>query len=230
MVTEAGFGSDLGCEKFIDITSRYGNIYPNFIVLVATVRGLKECGIDNLLAHFDNLKQYNIPFCVAINQFTGDKKEEIEEITDFCGKNNIKCILTSSYTNGGNGSIELATYIKENVSKNAPNYLYDLNIKTKEKIEILARNVYHAGDIEYSNKALEKLEEIEKLNLNYPICVAKTQYSISDNKDLLGYPKDYTLHVNDIIIQTGSKMIIVLLNKIITMPGLPKEPNFINME
>lgn len=233
VITEAGFGSDLGCEKFMDITSRYGDFNPDYVVLVATVRGLKHSGIENLGAHIDNIKQYNVPFCVALNQFSEDTKDDIQEIIDYCKERNIKCITTTSYVDGEDGSIELANYIVDEGINEANNfrYLYEDNLSIKDKIEVLAKNVYHAGNIEYSDSSLEVLAEIDKLNLNnYPICVAKTQYSISDNKNLLGYPKDYTLHVKSIRIQTGSKMIIVLLNDIITMPGLPKVPNFESMQ
>jgi len=233
VITEAGFGSDLGFEKFMNITSRYGNFYPDYVVLVATVRGLKHSGIENLGAHIDNIKQYNVPFCVALNQFSEDTKEDIEEIENYCKEREVKCISTTSYIDGEDGSIELAKYITQVglKEKNNFHYLYESENSIKEKIEILAKNVYHAGNIEYSDKALNVLDEINKLNLNnYPICVAKTQYSISDNKDLLGYPKDYTLHVKDIRIQTGSRMIIILLNDIITMPGLPKVPNYESMQ
>lgn len=231
VVTEAGFGSDLGCEKFIDITSRYGNINPNFIVLVATIRALEEVGYDNLQAHIDNLKQYNIPFCVCINHFSEDKVENIQKVVDYCHSNGIEAIISDAYINGGNGSIELANYVINNISDNKVSYLYELNQNVKEKFEILAKNVYHASNIIYSDIALEKLNEIDRLGFNdYVICVAKTQYSISDDKDKLGYPKDYDIHVKDIVINTGSKMIVYLLNNIITMPGLPKKPNFIDME
>ncbi len=233
VITEAGFGSDLGCEKFMDITSRFGNFNPDYVVLVATVRGLKHSGIENLQAHIDNINQYNVPFCVALNQFSEDKPEDIQEIVDFCTKQNIICIPTTSYVDGEDGSIELAKYITEIGlnEKNNFHYLYENGNTIKEKIEIITKNVYHAGSVEYTTKALSVLEEIDKLDLNnYPICIAKTQYSISDNKDLLGYPKDYVIHVKNIRIQTGSKMIVVLLNDIITMPGLPKIPNFESMQ
>ena len=228
VVTEAGFGSDLGCEKFIDITSRYGNLNPNFIVLVASVRALKHSGIENLDAHIDNLKQYNIPFCVALNKFSDDALEDISSITNYCKERNVDCIITNPYNDGEDGCIDLAKYIIENKKEDNINYLYDLNDSIKTKIEKIAYNVYHANNIEYSDIALKKVEELN--NYNYPICMAKTQYSLSDDKDKLGYPKEYTIHVKDIKVQTGSKMIIVYLNDIITMPGLPKEPNFINYQ
>lgn len=233
VITEAGFGSDLGCEKFMDITSRFGNFNPDYVVLVATVRGLKHSGIDNLQAHIDNLKQYNVPFCVALNQFSEDNIKDIEEIENYCKERNIACIPTTSYVDGEDGSIELANYIVDEglKEKNIFNYLYKNENSIKEKIDIITKNVYHAGNVEYSEKALDVLNDIDNLKLNhYPICIAKTQYSISDDKDKLGYPKDYTIHVKDIRIQTGSKMIVVLLNDIITMPGLPKVPNFESMQ
>lgn len=232
VVTEAGFGSDLGAEKFLNIKCRKAELTPNFIVLVATNRALKHSGMINLDAHIDHLKQYKVPFCVAINKFLEDTHEELDKIVNYCTDKGVKCIITNSYNEGGVGSIDLANYILNNIdSLNNFSYLYQEDLTIRDKIKVLASKVYHANNIEFSSKALEKLEEINKLGLNnYPICVAKTQYSISDNKDLLGYPRDYTLHVKDLVIQTGSEMIVILLNNIITMPGLPKHPNFENME
>jgi len=232
VVTEAGFGSDLGLEKFMNITSRCGGFNPNYVVLVATVRGLKHSGIDNLKAHIDNIKHYNVPFCVTINNFSEDNVEDTQEIIDYCKNEGVKCIVSNSYEEASDGSLTLANHILSEIdSINDFKYLYEENISVKDKFDILAKEVYHVSNIEYTDKALSVLEDINRLDLNnYPVCVAKTQYSISDNKDLLGYPKDYTIHVKDIRIQTGSRMIIFLLNDIITMPGLPKEPNYINME
>ena len=231
VVTEAGFGSDLGCEKFIDITSRCGGFIPNFIVLVTTLRALDEVGLDNLDAHIDNLKQYNVPFCVCINQFNEDKKENIDNLINYCKEMGVTAITSCGYTDGSDGSLELAKYISDNVTDNTINYLYDLDTSIKDKFEILAKNVYHASSINYSDKAVEVLKEIDRLNLNnYYVCVAKTQYSISDDKNKLGYPKNYEINVKDIKINNGSKMVIFLLNDIITMPGLPKVPNYEEME
>ena len=232
VITEAGFGSDLGCEKYMNILARKMNLTPSYIVLVATIRALKHSGMENLDAHIDHLKQYHVPFCVAINKFSEDSNEELQEIIDYVSLKGVKCIVTDSYNEGSSGSISLAEeIINSNFDINSVNYLYEDSMTIQEKIEALAKKVYHASSIQYSDEALEKLEEIKRLNLeHYPICVAKTQYSISDDETKLGYPKDYTLNVRDIVIQTGSEMIIVLLNKIITMPGLPKHPNFENME
>ena len=231
VITEAGFGSDLGSEKFIDITSRCGEFKPGFIVLVVTSRALEEVGYDNLSAHIDILKQYNVPFCVCINQFSEDNTDSIQKIVDYCDNLNIKAITNTVYKDGSDGSLELGKYVLDNIADSNINYLYDMETSIKDKFEILAKNVYHAGSIKYSDEALKVLEEIDRLGLNnYPVCVAKTQYSISDDKNKLGYPKDYEITVKDIRINTGSKMIVYLLNDIITMPGLPKQPNFIDME
>ena len=231
VVTEAGFGSDLGCEKFIDITYRCGGFNPNYIVLVVTLRALEEVGMDNLVAHIDNLKQYNVPFCVCINQFDEDNTENIEKVKEFCHNLGIEAICSTGFTNGSEGSLELAKYISDNISDNKVDYIYDINDSIKTKFEKLAMNVYNASIITYSDKALSVLDEIDRLNLNdYYLCVAKTQYSISDDKNKLGYPKDYEITVKDIRINTGSKMIIYLLNDIITMPGLPEVPNYVEME
>lgn len=231
VVTEAGFGSDLGCEKFIDIKCRKSGLSPNFVVLVATVRALEHTGMENLIAHFDNLKQYNVPFCVALNKFSEDNDDKLNGVIEFCSKYGVNCIVTDAYNNGGNGCLDLANYVLANLSNEKCNYLYSDNISIKEKIKAISKNVYHAGSIEFSKEAIDKLDLIDKFNLNHlPICVAKTQYSISDDSNLLGYPKDYKIHVRDIEIKTGSEMIVVLLNKIITMPGLPKVPNYESME
>lgn len=233
VVTEAGFGSDLGAEKFLNIKCRKARLTPSFIVLVATCRALAHSGIENLDAHIDHLRQYNVPFCVTINKFSEDREEDIQKIISYCRERGVDCIVTNSFKEGSKGSIELANYLLNIglLKENSFTHLYQDDLTILEKIQILATKVYHASGIELSEAAQEKLKEIDRLGLNhYPICVAKTQYSISDNEKLLGYPKDYTLHIRDIEISTGSEMIVVLLNKIITMPGLPKHPNFENME
>ncbi len=231
VVTEAGFGSDLGCEKFMNILCRKSGFKPDYVVLVATIRALEHSGFENLNAHIDHLKQYQVPFCVALNKFSEDNEENIQKVINCCDELGVKCIVTDSYNSGGSGSNLLAQEVLNSIDgENNFKLLYDDSLSIKDKIKTLAGKVYHASSIEFSKEAVEKLEQIDKLGLNhYPVCVAKTQYSISDNPELLGYPKDYTIHVRDIVIQTGSKMIVVLLNKIITMPGLPKVPNYEDM-
>lgn len=228
VVTEAGFGSDLGAEKFIDIKCRKSELKPSFIVLVVTVRANNYNGIQNLGSHIDHLKNYNIPCCVAINKFNDDKEEELDTIINYCHDRDIECFITSSYIDGGVGSIDLAKYILKGEKTDNINYLYTDDMSIADKIRNVALEAYHLNNIEFSEQAKEKLKEIDRLNLNYyPICIAKTQYAFptDSDDDIL----DKTLHIKDIIIQTGSEMIIVLTDKIITMPGLPKHPNYESM-
>ena len=232
VVTEAGFGSDLGAEKFLNIKCRKAGLEPSAIVLIATVQALKHSGIENLQAHIDHLKQYSVPFCVTINRFSKDKEEEIQELVDFCQKQGVKAIVSSAYIEGGAGSLELAQEVVHLCEEDSHfQFLYPLELSISEKIDILAKQVYHASTVVYQEVAKTKLQEIEQLGIsNYPICVAKTPYSISDDAKKLGYPKEYTLTVRDLSFQMGSEMIIVLLNTIITMPGLPKQPNYESFE
>ncbi len=232
VITEAGFGSDLGAEKFLNIKCRKAGLKPNAIVLIATVQAIKHSGIDNLQAHIDHLKQYFVPFCVTINRFSDDTEDEIKELVEFCQKQGVKAIVSSAYLEGGSGSIDLAKEVVALCEESSSfDFLYSLDLSIPDKIQILAKQVYHAGTIVYQDEAKKKLEEIERLGISdYPICMAKTPYSISDDAKKLGYPKDYTLTVRDLSFQTGSEMIIVFLNTIITMPGLPKEPNYESFE
>ncbi|MDD6223574.1 MAG: formate--tetrahydrofolate ligase [bacterium] len=233
VVTEAGFGSDLGGEKFLDITARIGKFRPKMIVLVATVRALKHSGLDNLQAHIDHLNNYNIPFCVTINHFFDDKKEDIDEIIDYCEKQGIVCILSDAFHQGSEGCLDLAKTVIDmtNDAKERYQPLYPFNMDVRDKFQILASKVYHAKTVVYSDKALAQLDKIEQLGIgHYPICVSKTPFSISDDPNKLGYPKDYLITVQDIIVQTGSRMIVFLLNKVILMPGLPKNPQYENYE
>lgn len=231
VVTEAGFGSDLGAEKFLNIKCRVAEIKPSFIVLVATVRALEHSGRENLLAHIEHLKHYHVPFCVAINRFSTDTEEEIQSLMEYCKSNGVESFVTSSFVAGGKGSTDLADHILKNTDSSKFQKLYDDKLSIPEKIERIAREVYAANEVIYSESAKEKIKEIERLGIsNYPVCMAKTPYSISDDKNKLGYPKEYSISVRDITIQTGSEMIVVLLNNIITMPGLPKVPNYEKMQ
>ena len=233
VVGEAGFGSDLGAEKFLNIKSRLTKVKPKMVVLVTTVRALECNGLDNLGAHIDHLKSYNIKLCVTINHFFDDKKEDIEKIIDYCKSQNVDCIICDPFNKGSDGCLELANYIVKNkdTSSQLLTNLYPLNMSIVDKMQILATKVYHASNVAYSDGALEKLDEIERLGIShYPICVSKTPFSISDDKEKKGYPKNYVMNVDDIIIQTGSRMIILLLNKVLTMPGLPKKPRYENFE
>ena len=239
VITEAGFGSDLGAEKFLDIVCPTANITPFTIVLVVTVRALKyngngslESGICNIDAHLNHLKNYNVPIVVAINKFSDDCLDDINYIKDYVKSRGYSCEVSDAYSKGGDGAIGLAKEVIktcEDVNNFEP--LVDNSLNIKEKISKLNKLVYNSNYVEYSEEAEEKLKIIDKLGLSHlPICVAKTQYSISDNPKLLGYPKDNVLHVRDLIINNGAGFITVLSGKIYTMPGLPKKPNYENID
>ena len=239
VITEAGFGSDLGAEKFLDIVCPTASITPSTVVLVVTVRALKyngngslEAGICNIDAHLNHLKSYNVPIVVCLNKFSDDSLEDINYIKDYVSNLGYPCEVSDAYSKGGEGAIDLANLVIK--SCELPNNFKPLVLKNdsiRDKISKLNKLVYNSEMIEYSEVAEEKLKLIEKLGLSYlPICVAKTQYSISDNPKLLGYPKDNILHVRDLIINRGAGFITVLSGKIYTMPGLPKKPNYENID
>lgn len=239
VITEAGFGSDLGAEKFLDIVCPTADITPSTIVLVVTIRALKyngngsiESGICNIDAHLNHLKNYGIPIVVCLNKFTDDTLEDINYIKDYINKLGYPCEISDAYNKGGEGAINLAKEVIKSCEE-ANNFkpLVDKTNNIEEKINKLNKLVYNSKEIEYSELAEEKLKLIDKLGLSYlPICVAKTQYSISDNPKLLGYPKDNILHIRDLIINSGAGFITVLSGKIYTMPGLSKKPNYENID
>lgn len=235
VITEAGFGSDLGAEKFLDIVCPSASITPSTIVLVVTVRALKyngngslEQGICNIDAHLDHLKHYNVPIVVCVNKFDDDSSEDINYVFDYVRRLGYRCELSDAYSKGGEGAIGLANaVIKASEDENSFLPLVDDSMTIKEKLEKLCQVVYHSNNISYSEDALKSLRLIEDLHLSHlPICVAKTQYSISDDAKKLGYPKDNELHIRDFIINRGAGFITVLSGKIYTMPGLPKNPNY----
>lgn len=240
VITEAGFGADLGAEKFLDIKCKNNNLTPNVIVLVATIKALKyngngteelqklKSGLTNLEVHIDNLKQYKVPIIVCLNKYQDNTEEEINIVKDFCQKKNVPVELSTAYIDGGKGAINLAqSVIKLCNEENNFTPLYQDNQTIKEKIEIIATKIYHAKDIEYTKEALDKINKITSWDLDkLPICIAKTQYSISDDPKKLGYPKDFKITVKDIRLYNGAGFITVLLGDIMTMPGLPKAPNY----
>lgn len=246
VVTEAGFGADLGAEKFLDLKCRIGKLKPSAIVLVATIKALKyngglskeeilvenldalQRGLSNLLVHIENLKKYEVPFVVCLNQYDTDTKNEISVVEHFCEEEQVPFEISTAYKDGGSGAIKLAQKVISLTNEaNHFHYLYDDQMTVFEKIDALAKEIYHAKEVVYSDLALSKLQDIELIHQNYlPICVAKTQYSISDDPKLLGYPKDYTLHVKDVNLYSGAGFITILLGNIMTMPGLPEKPNY----
>ena len=245
VVTEAGFGADLGAEKFFDIKCRYGNLKPDCVVLVATIRALKHHGgvkkdklnepsvealskgIENLEKQIENIKKYGVQVTVAINKFMSDTVEEIEYIKGFCSKMGVKVALTEVWEKGADGGQELANKVLETLENEKSNFkvLYDEKLTIKEKIHTIATEIYGADGVEYSPSANKQISEIEKLNLDcVPICVAKTQNSLSDNPSLLGRPTNFTINVKEVKISNGAGFIVALTGSIMTMPGLPKVP------
>ena len=243
-ITEAGFGSDLGAEKFLDIKCRFAGLKPNAIVLVATARALKynagidktKCaetnldalkkGIVNLGVHIENMREYNVPVVVAINRFLTDSKEELKFIEEYCKEKGADFALSDVFANGGNGGVELAKKVVEAVEKPSDfKPIYSLDLTVEEKIEAIAKNIYGAKDVAYTTQALKALKEVKSLGADkLPVCIAKTQYSLSDNSALLGAPKDFTITVRNVSLSNGAGFVVVYTGDIMTMPGLPKVP------
>ena len=249
VVTEAGFGSDLGCEKFFDIKCKDNNLTLDLVILNVTIRGLKHnglCpkeeltkynleylkkGIPNLNAHINIIKKFSTNIMVVLNKFNDDIYEEIKYIKDYCFKANIPFEISEAYMYGSEGALSVAkTALEVLNNKNKVNFMYNNQDSIKDKIYSLATNVYNANEIKYSDKALEKIKFIENIGYSdLPICVDKTQYSISDDPNKLGYPSNYKINITDLHLCTGSQFIIVYMNNIITMPGLSSNPNYENM-
>lgn len=233
-ITEAGFGSDLGALKFYDIKCRLNGLMPNATVLVTTIKALKyngvdslEEGIDNLKAHIDILKNLTNNIIVCLNKFDNDSEEDIKYVEDYCHKLNVEFSVSTAYRDGGSGAIELAKKIISLDNKEEYKPLYDINLSIYDKIDRIIKDIYHASKIDYSEDAISKIKMIEDNKLDkLPICVAKTQYSISDDKDKLGNPSDYQVTVKDVKLYNGAGFITIYLGSIITMPGLPKVPNY----
>ena len=245
-ITEAGFGADLGAEKFLDIKCRKAGLAPSAVVLVATVRALKYNGgvakpdlanenIDalrrgsvNLEAHIDNLQKFGLPVVVAINRFGTDTEAELDIIRDICDKKGVDFALSEVFAKGGEGGIELAEKVVAACEKKSDfKFIYEDDISIKEKIEAIAKNIYGADGVKYDAAASKTIAEIEALDAAYsklPICVAKTQYSLSDDPTKLGRPENFTLTVREVKLSAGAGFIVVLTGAIMTMPGLPKKP------
>lgn len=246
VVTEAGFGSDLGAEKFLDIKCRTGEFAPSAIVLVATLKALKyNAGIEkedilkenieavkegssNLKAHILNMKSFGIPVVVALNRYTTDTDLEIECVREICNSLNVPMEVSTAYVNGGEGAISLAKKVMEVANDDSVIvHPYDLEDSIMDKVEKITSKIYHASHVKYSDIALDKIKQLENtIYESYPICIAKTQYSLSDDPKKLGDPKDFEVTVRDIRLYAGARFITVLLGDIMTMPGLPKKPNF----
>ena len=250
-ITEAGFGADLGAEKFFDIACPTGNFNPNLAVCVATIKALKLHGgvlyeelskenvlamlkgAENLRIHLENLKKYNVEVMVAINHFANDSEEEVNELTKWCSINGYLVSFVDSFAKGSDGAIDFANKVKDILSRtdNVYTSLYDCNLSIKEKIEIIAKEIYRATNIEFSDIALEKIKKIESLGYSsFPICMAKTPLSLTDSPKLVGCVKEHTIHIKDVSLSSGAKFIVALTGKVMTMPGLPKVPTAVKME
>ena len=250
-ITEAGFGADLGAEKFLDIKCRQANLDPQAVVIVATVRALKmhggvdkkELGTENLEAlakgiknlekHIENIAKYNLPSVVAINAFPTDSEAELQLLKDTCNKMGVDVAISKVWEKGADGGIELAEKLLEILDTKEANYqpLYDLNLSIKEKIETIAKEIYGADGVAFDKKVLTKMKKYEVQGLaDLPICVAKTQYSLSDQPTLLGRPRGFTIKINDLIPSAGAGFLVAISGSIMRMPGLPKRPAAVNMD
>lgn len=244
-ITEAGFGADLGAEKFLDIKCRCAGLKPSCVVIVATIRALKynggvpktelskentvalKNGIVNLGTHIENMRKYGLPVVVAINRFATDTEAEIETIEAFCREKDVPVSLTEVFARGGEGGKELAEKVVKTIETKEAHFkpIYDEKLSIKEKLNVLAKEIYRAGDVVFTSNAEKAISEIEKLGKDkLPICVAKTQYSLSDDPQKLGSPKGFTLTVRDVRLSAGAGFIVALTGDIMTMPGLPKQP------
>ncbi|HEE9845093.1 formate--tetrahydrofolate ligase [Clostridium perfringens] len=244
-ITEAGFGADLGAEKFLDIKCRYGNLNPDCVVLVATIRALKHHGgvkkdelnisnvdalnkgMKNLEKQIENIKAYGVPVVVAINKFITDSDEEVKAIEDFCKNVGVEVSLTEVWEKGGEGGIDLANKVIKTMESEPSNFkmIYDSEESIKDKILKIVQTIYGGKGVNYTPQALKQIAEIEKFNLDkLPICMAKTQYSLSDNPSLLGRPENFDITVKEVRVSNGAGFIVVLTGDVMTMPGLPKVP------
>lgn len=244
-ITESGFGADLGAEKFFDIKCRYGNLKPECVVIVATIRALKHHGgvdkanlnnpnvealgkgISNLEKQIENIKKFNVVPVVAINRFVSDSDEEIEYIKDFCNKIGVKVALSDVWAKGGEGGIELGNIVMDVLETKASNFIpiYDEKLTIEEKVLTIAKEIYGAIKVNYTPAAKKQIAELEKFNLDkLPVCMAKTQYSLSDNANLLGRPEGFEITVKEVRVSNGAGFIVVQTGDIMTMPGLPKVP------
>ncbi len=244
-ITEAGFGADLGAEKFFDIKCRYGGLKPNCVVIVATIRALKHHGgvkkdelnipnvealsrgVVNLEKQIENIQKFNVPVVVAINKFISDSDEEVKFIEEFCKAKGVEVSLTEVWEKGAEGGKDLANKVVSTIKNKESKFqvLYNEELDIKEKIKVIAREIYGADDVEFTASAKKQISEIEKLGLHkVPICVAKTQNSLSDNPALLGRPTGFNISVKEVKLSNGAGFIVALTGTIMTMPGLPKVP------
>ena len=251
VITEAGFGADLGAEKFLDIKCRYAGLKPDAVVIVATIRALKyngekplkelseedlvalRKGAKNLERHIDNISKYGIPSVVAINRFPTDTDNEIELLKEICEEKGVSVVLSEVFTKGGEGGIELAEKVVNICENEESNFkpIYSLDMSIKEKIEKVAREIYGADGVNYEGNAEKQIKNLTELGFDkLPVCIAKTQYSFSDDPNALGAPSGFKINVRDVKVSAGAGFIVVLTGQIMTMPGLPRVPHAEGMD
>ena len=250
VITEAGFGADLGAEKFLDIKCRYAGIAPSACVLVATVRALKshggvakadlnqpnleavKAGAANLVRHIDNLKNgFGLPVVVAINAFPTDTPEEQAYVEQVCAEQGVPCVLSEVFAKGGEGGKALAEKVLEVLEDRPIQYTYPLDMPLKDKVKAIAKKIYRADDVNFSAAASKTLAELTELGYgDLPVCIAKTQYSFSDNAKLTGAPTGFTMEVREVRLAAGAGFVVVICGNIMTMPGLPKKPAAVNID
>lgn len=251
VITEAGFGADLGAEKFLDIACQEGELHADMAVLVATIRALKmhgglpfeeltsenvdalKKGLVNLERHASNLQKYGIPVLIAINHFSSDTKKEVEALIDWCKEKGYEYSFVDAFEKGGEGAIDLAKKVKAMLENTTSNYhpIYNRDSSLKEKIETICKEIYHAGSVEYSPLAEKELTQYANMGFSDAyICMAKTPNSLSDDSKLLGAPEGFPIHIREINLSAGANFVVPLTGSIMTMPGLPKEPAAIKME
>jgi formate--tetrahydrofolate ligase len=245
VITETGFAADLGGEKFFDVVSKYANLKPDTVVLVATIRALKmhggmdkkelkqenlealKKGLENLKVHIENVKKFGLPVVVALNKFESDTDAELKIVEDFVKGMGVRIALNEAWAKGGAGAEELAKEVVESTQEDGNDFhqIYDWEAPIKEKIEILAKEIYRAGNVVYTSKALSDIRKIEKEGKgNLPIIMAKTQASISDDPKVIGAPSGYTFTIREVFLSNGAGFIVPIAGEIMTMPGLPKVP------
>ena len=251
VITEAGFGADLGAEKFFDIKCRMGGLKPDAVVLVATIRALKynggvakdelskenlealKKGIVNLEKHIENLQKYQVPIVVTLNSFVTDTDAETKFVEDFCKERGCEFALSKVWEHGGEGGVDLANKVLETLETKESHFkvLYEDSLSLKEKIETVAKEIYGAGEVTYSPAAEKELKRISDLGFgNYPVCMAKTQYSLSDDPKKLGRPENFSINVREVYVSAGAGFVVAINGAIMTMPGLPKQPAANNID
>lgn len=244
-ITEAGFGADLGAEKFFDIKCRMAGLHPDAVVLVATVRALKynggvakedlskenldalKKGIVNLEKHIENVAKFGVPCVVTLNQFVSDTQTELNYVKQFCEDHGCEFALSQVWEHGGKGGIDLAEKVIQTIDEKESHFkpLYDTDLSIKEKITVIAKEIYGAADVVFEPSASKQIAQIESLGFGQmPVCMAKNQYSLSDDKTLLGRPENFTIHIREVYVSAGAGFVVAITGTVMTMPGLPKKP------